>query len=78
VKRREWLPDVKIIADQLIEDYRSSTWTVEGIGPDGSVSEGDSDAMASWLAKARKHCEEFQDDDWIALVQELTRRAAEA
>jgi hypothetical protein len=79
VERRSWVPDVAMIADQLIEDYRTETWGVEGIGPDGRVSEGDSDAvgtMASWIAAAKDHGEEFQEDDWIALVQELARRAA--
>jgi hypothetical protein len=52
---------------------------VEGIGAGGSVSEGDADAvstMASWIATAKDHGEEFQEDDWIALVQELARRVA--
>ena len=51
----------------------------EGIGAEGAVSEGDADAvgtMASWFATAKDHGEEFQEDDWIALVQELARRAA--
>ncbi|OCB38759.1 hypothetical protein A5675_15325 [Mycobacterium malmoense] len=79
MERRHWVPNVKAIADQLIADYRESTWTLEGLGPEGSVSEGDSDAlatMASWIATAHEQGEEFTEDDWIALVQELARRAA--
>lgn len=30
--------------------------------------------MVSWIATAKDHGEEFQEDDWIALVQELGRR----
>ena len=80
LERKKWVPDVKIIADQLIEDYSSATWAVEGLGPSGMVSEGDSDALGtiiSWQATARDHDEEFTEDDWIALVQELARRAAD-
>lgn len=79
LERRRWVPDVKTIADQLIEDYRSATWAVEGLGPSGMVSEGDSDALGtitSWQATARDHDEEFTGDDWVALVQELAQRAA--
>jgi hypothetical protein len=79
-ERRTWVPDVKMIADQLIDDYRTETWAAEGIGGPGSyVSEGDADAvgtMASWIATAKDHGEEFQEDDWIALAQELARRVA--
>jgi hypothetical protein len=32
--------------------------------------------MTSWLATARDHGDEFTEDDWMALVQELARRAA--
>jgi hypothetical protein len=29
MKRRAWIPDVKLIADQLIEDYRTATSAME-------------------------------------------------
>jgi hypothetical protein len=76
-ERRKWVPDVKMIADQLIEDYRTATWAME-TGQMG-VSQGDNDSLgtlASWLATAKDHGEELQEDDWIALVRELARRAA--
>jgi hypothetical protein len=78
IERRKWVPDIKMIADQLVEDYRSSTWSVEGLGPD-AVHEGDSDAvgtMASHIATAKDHGEDFTEDDWIALMQELAKRVA--
>lgn len=79
MERRKWFPDVAVIADQLVEDFRNSTWTVEGIGPEALVTEGGNDAvgtMASWIALAKENGEDFTEDDWIALVQELARRAA--
>jgi len=77
MKRKTWVPDVKLIADQLIEDYRTATWAMES-GQMG-VSQGDNDSLgtiASWPATARDHGEEFTENDWVALVQELARRAA--
>jgi hypothetical protein len=59
-----------MVADQLIEDYRNAT----------HESEGNMDAVStidSWHATARAHGDEFTEDDWIALVQELVRRLAE-
>jgi hypothetical protein len=79
MKRRTWVPDVKLIADQLITDYRHATWALE-TGQMG-VSQGDNDALgtiASWQATARDHGEEFTENDWVALMQELARRAAAA
>jgi hypothetical protein len=79
MKRRAWVPDVKLIADQLILDYRTATWAME-TGQMG-VSQGDNDSIgtiASWQATARDHGEEFTEDDWVTLVQELARRAAAA
>ncbi len=77
LQRRQWVPDVRVIADQLIADYRTA-------GPpdvfgECCVEDSDNDAlgtMASWLATAADHGEEFQEDDWIALVQVLAGRAA--
>jgi len=66
LQRRNWVPDVNMIADQLIEDYRV-----------GGEDQGFNDAVGtitSWLATAKDHGEEFQEDDWIALVWELARR----
>jgi hypothetical protein len=79
MERRKWVPDVRCIADQLIKDYRDSEWAVEGIGPEGVVIQGDSDALStltSWMATAKENGEEFTQDDWIALVQQLAQRAA--
>jgi hypothetical protein len=77
MKRRAWTPDVKLIADQLIQDYRTATWAME-TGQMG-VSQGDNDSLgtiASWQATARDHGAKFTEHDWVALVQELARRAA--
>jgi hypothetical protein len=79
MKPRTWVPDVKLIADQLIEDYRTATWAME-TGQMG-FSQGDNDSVgtiALWQATARDHGEEFTENDWVALVQELARRAAAA
>jgi hypothetical protein len=79
MKRRAWVPDVKLIADQLIKDYRTAKWAME-TGQMG-VSQGDNDSLgtiASWQATARDHGQEFTGNDWVALVQELARRAAAA
>jgi hypothetical protein len=79
MKRKAWVPDVKLIADQLIADYRTATWAME-TGQMG-VSQGDNDSLgtiASWQTKARDHGEEFTENSWVALVQELARRAAAA
>jgi len=68
-----------MIADQLVDDYRSGTWSVEGLSPTGPIYQGDSDAvgtMTSHIATAKDHGEDFTEDDWIALVQELARRVA--
>lgn len=79
MKRRTWVPDVRLIADQLITGYRTATWAME-TGQMG-VSQGDNDSLgtiASWQATARDRGEEFTENDWVALVQELARRAAAA
>ena len=77
MKRRAWIPDAKLITDQLINDYQTGTWAMES-GQMG-FSQGDNDSLgtiASWPATARDHGEEFTENDWVALVQELARRAA--
>lgn len=68
MKERLWTPDPAVIADQLIKGYRKS-------GPD----DGNLEAIAtldSWHSSARFHDDKFTQDDWIALVQELSWRAA--
>jgi hypothetical protein len=82
MQRRNWVSDVEIVADQLIENYRSATLGVGGPGADPTretVIEGDVEAintMTSWIAKAEQHGGEWQEDDWFALVQVLAKRAA--
>jgi len=79
MKRRAWIPDAKLITDQLINDYQTGTWAMES-GQMG-FSQGDNDSLgtiASWQATGRDHAEEFTENDWVALVQELARRAAAA
>jgi hypothetical protein len=62
---------VRLIADQLIADYRNATH--EGEGPLDALG-----TIASWQATAADYGEEFQEDDWVSLVQELapTRQTA--
>lgn len=53
-----------MIADQLVEDFRSGTWSVEGVRP-WVVHQGDDGAvgrLGSWFDMARFHGEEFQED----------------
>ena len=67
LERRKWVPDIAVITDQLITDYRSAE------------RDGDLDALStmdSWQATAQAHGDEFTGDDWMALVQELAQRAA--
>jgi hypothetical protein len=69
MQRRQWVPDVAMIADQLIEDYRNQE-------QDG---QGDLDALATMEQHqgiARGFGDDFRELDWLALVQELARRAA--
>lgn len=71
MQRREWAPPVVVIADQLIENYRSAREKHH------DVSLADLDALStitSWQATARDHGEGFTEDDWIALVKELAWR----
>ena len=67
MRRRSWVPDIRAIADQLVEDFRTG-------GDDG---QGFMDILAtlqSWQETAQSHGDEFREDDWIALVHELVRR----
>lgn len=64
---RRWVPDPVAIADQLIEDYRSAPH--ESVGSLDALS-----TIESWQATAESHGEEFTQDDWVALVEELARR----
>jgi hypothetical protein len=66
--RRSWVPDVRVIADQLIAGYRGQ-----------NEEQGNMDALgtlASWQGMAADHGEEFIEDDLVAVVQELARRCA--
>ena len=55
---------------------------MQGLGPDPrkeAVPEGDVDAintMTSWITTAEEQGDEWQEDDWLALVQVLAKRAA--
>ncbi len=82
MQRRNWVPDVEIVADQLIGNYRSGALSVGGpeSGPTReAVIEGDVEGintMTSWIARAEEHGGQWQEDDWFALVQVLAKRAA--
>lgn len=72
------MPNPRLIADQLIQYFRSAGFSVTG-PLDTEVSQGRACAIATvqaWQATARAHGDEFTMDDWIALVQELARRVA--
>ena len=77
MERRQWVPDIRGIADQLITDYCDALQEHRR-DLSTAICQGDLDAIAtmeSWWATADAHDEVFTDDDWIALVQELARRA---
>jgi hypothetical protein len=77
-RNRKWVPDPAAIADQLIGDYRDATQRNPN-DPLEARGQGDLDAigtMESWQESAEFHGGEFTEDDWLALVQELARRAA--
>ena len=82
MQRRTWVPDVEVVADQLIENYCSATHSAAGPGADpdqATVVEGDVEAintMTAWIARAEEQGEEWREDDWFALVQVLAKRAA--
>ena len=78
--RRKWVPDVKDIADQLIADYRDAK-QAHADDPLEATGRGDLEAfgtMQAWQEAADFHGEEFIEDDWLALVHELAKRAAMA
>ena len=67
IQRRNWVPDVRVIADQLVEDF------VKG----GDPGHGFMDivgSLQSWQQTAEFHGDEFTEDDWIALVHDLVSR----
>jgi hypothetical protein len=83
MERRKWVPDVEMIADQLVMDYvDADPRPVERSRLDqGAIdayrSQGWNDALGtivSWQQTAADHGEEFIEDDWIELVQELAYR----
>lgn len=80
MERRNWVPDIDEMADQLVKDYQSERDAVQGIGgPTSMHGEGDSDALstlASWNATAEANGEEITKDDLIGVIQILARRCA--
>jgi hypothetical protein len=58
---RTWTPPIKAIADELIEEDPRNA----------------DDVIRSWRLIADEHGEKFRDDDWLALVLELARRAGD-
>ena len=67
-----------LIADQLITDYRDAALRTDldafnARGQDGLNAIA---TMDSWFTTAQAHGEEFTEVDWIALVEELARRAS--
>ncbi len=58
------------MADEVIAGYRDGRDAHEG---DKAVLS----AVMSWHKTAHAHGEELQDNDFIALIQELARRIAE-
>src|SRR5215216_2468259 len=72
MQRRNGVADVEVVADQLIENYRSATLSVAAVGTEPSqetVIDGDVDAintMTSWIAKAEEQGDEWREDDWFA------------
>jgi hypothetical protein len=78
--RGNWEPDVQAIADQLISDYLLASQE-NADDPLEAMGQGDLAAIAtleSWRGSAEFHGEDCTEDDWIALVQELARRAGGA
>ncbi len=67
MKRREWVPDPKVMADEVIADYRNAEHGNDG--DDAVLSR-----VTSWHAMAQAYGEELKEDDWIVLVQELAKR----
>ena len=82
MQRRNWVPDVEVVADQLIANYRSGALSVGEPGAEPSkdaVIEGDAEAintMTSWIANAEEQGDDWREEDWFALVQALAKRAA--
>jgi hypothetical protein len=67
LRPRKWVPPINVIADQLVEDGRTAT-------SEGELSMDITRSLGSWQETARDHGEEFTEDDWFALVEELVRR----
>jgi hypothetical protein len=66
LERRRWVPDISMIADQLIEDYRDASPDQDLLDVVGTIT--------SWKATAAVYGEEITEDDWITLVAELAHR----
>jgi len=79
MQRRKWVPDVQAIAAELIKEHRDARQEYPD-DPLEAQGQGDLEVIGtleSWRQAAEFHGEEFTEDDWIGLVQELARRAAE-
>ncbi|HSS23983.1 MAG TPA: hypothetical protein VLL82_06185 [Mycobacterium sp.] len=88
MKPRNWVPDITVIAEQLISDYIDAIMSLGG--PDAIatmpgadlievMAQADLDAigtMESWRGTALAHGDEFTEDDWLELVRVLAKRAA--
>lgn len=69
MQRREWVPDINLMAEQLIEDVgRAEDDSVGGLDAVGT--------FAAWQHSASDHGEEIQEDDYQALAILLARKAA--
>ena len=77
-RNRKWVPDSATIADQLIADYCDATQQNPN-DPLEARGQVDLDAIGTMKSReesAEFHGEGFTEDDWLALVHELARRAA--
>jgi hypothetical protein len=66
LQRRKWVPDINMIADQLIRDFSTED--------EGQGSLDINSTLDSWQATAQFHGDQLTEDDWGALVKELVRR----
>lgn len=81
MERRQWVPDVQLMAEQIVEDMRAEDSALQGLGPDPEElhGQGSSDVigtLASWEQTAKFHGDEITRDDLYALIIRLARMAA--
>jgi hypothetical protein len=70
LRRRSWVPDIEMVADQLVDDFLKNP-------PDGNQGALDClSTLLSWQETASDHGEKFEENDYISLVQELAWRCA--